>query len=711
MNVKLLLLLLSSISVSCENNETRELAPKFATPCITPNKDEGWCVEIQKCPKLLRPIVLDKKEHFPFLIASKCGPQNENPKYTKVCCGMYSNFVNATDSTKPPRKQVVPYPATCGNQTMLLPSRIYGGIEASLTEFPWMARLRHRTVSGTFSYGCVGFLISEYFVLTAAHCIVSKDLQFLGPVYQVQLGEYNTERDPDCENLGRNKSRCADRPLLIRTGKPKVHHEYSNNAELHNDIALIPLKEAVRFSEFVSPICLASDLSGESEMWLSGWGKTEHRSSSPIKLKVLVRRFNKSNCAIDYRSVGVRILHSQLCAGGEEGFDSCSGDSGGPLMVQREDLNWYAEGIVSFGLESRSCTTPNGESAQCVSIYQCDVLYNSITDKDPQIIRFLRNSQCDYDQEPYVCCGSTNTYTSGSSRPNRPQSPSGSYGGGGGGSSSSLLPRGRSCGIQETSRILGGTSTELDEYPWMALLEYRKNAGGGKTFSCGGALINNKYVLTAAHCVTGKINEQVGPLISVRLGEWSTETGQDCAVIEGIEVCNDEPVNVPIESFVFHNNYDDNSINRYNDIALIRLSKSVQMTEFVRPICLPSASDRAPVGSQLWVSGWGRTEYSKNSPIKLKVKVPIVASNQCANTFRRAGVTVSSKQLCAGGERNKDSCNGDSGGPLMRLEENNNQWFVEGIVSFGTRCGTENWPGIYTRVADYLDWIKNNVQP
>lgn len=97
--------------------------------------------------------------------------------------------------------------------------------------------------------------------------------------------------------------------------------------------------------------------------------------------------------------------------------------------------------------------------------------------------------------------------------------------------------------------------------------------------------------------------------------------------------------------------------------------------------------------------------------MKLKLAVPIVQNSECGQTFRKAGVNLSDRQLCAGGESGKDSCNGDSGGPLMHTTNNDSaQWYIEGIVSFGARCGTAGWPGVYTRVNKYLDWIYDNVK-
>lgn len=243
---------------------------------------------------------------------------------------------------------VQPFPEICGNQSIAFPSRIVGGTEAILSEFPWMARIRHRNNSGFYTYGCTGFLISEYFVLTAAHCVASKSFFALGPIDAVQLGEHNTEEDLDCETRGSNEW-CADFPQLIKTGKPKLHPEYTGDGPYHNDIALLPLKQAAEFTQFVYPICLATKLSQESEMWLAGWGKTENGFPSTIKLKVTVRRASKRDCVPLYGNINVTILDSQICAGGEGDKDSCGGDSGGPLMVLDSVNTWYAEGIVSFG--------------------------------------------------------------------------------------------------------------------------------------------------------------------------------------------------------------------------------------------------------------------------------------------------------------------------------------------------------------------------
>lgn len=96
-------------------------------------------------------------------------------------------------------------------------------------------------------------------------------------------------------------------------------------------------------------------------------------------------------------------------------------------------------------------------------------------------------------------------------------------------------------------------------------------------------------------------------------------------------------------------------------------------------------------------------------------QVPVRANSECSTTYRQAGVVVNSGQLCAGGEKGKDSCRGDSGGPLMAInvdETSQLNWFVIGVVSFGpSPCGMENWPGVYTKVANYVPWIVSKMRP
>lgn len=82
----------------------------------------------------------------------------------------------------------------------------------------------------------------------------------------------------------------------------------------------------------------------------------------------------------------------------------------------------------------------------------------------------------------------------------------------------------------------------------------------------------------------------------------------------------------------------------------------------------------------------------------------------CRQVFRKAGANIRDTQICAGGVQGRDSCTGDSGGPLMTVyNDNSEQWYIEGIVSFGTTCGTKGWPGVYTKVNAYLDWINENL--
>lgn len=235
---------------------------------------------------------------------------------------------------------------------------------------------------------------------------------------------------------------------------------------------------------------------------------------------------------------------------------------------------------------------------------------------------------------------------------------------------------------------------------------------GTWSIECGGFLINKRYVVTAAHCVTGKEVADTGRLINVRLGEYNTETEVDCVQLGTTSECADPVQNFGIEETIVHEGYrpvDTSFLKRENDIALVRLSGNVKYSEFVAPICLPSDSfPGTGENKQLVVAGWGRTLVSKRSPIKLKVNVPTYNFESCRQVYSLRNINLVDSQVCAGGNYAQDSCSGDSGGPLMSRE--NGAWIAEGIVSFGLGCGVER-PAVYTKVQSFLPWIRSKLRP
>ncbi|XP_043209740.1 phenoloxidase-activating factor 3-like [Amphibalanus amphitrite] len=274
-----------------------------------------------------------------------------------------------------------------------------------------------------------------------------------------------------------------------------------------------------------------------------------------------------------------------------------------------------------------------------------------------------------------------------------------------------LLPNDNACGINIHNRIVGGNVADLAEYPWLAILGYEVVGTGSVEFNCGGTLINNRYVLTASHCVVSLPSDF--RLTSVRLGEYNLRTAVDCQVQGGREVCADPVQDFGIAQVIAHPDY--NKPNRFwNDIALLRLDRQVQNSLYVSPLCLPFGDWRTrDLGNtNLWVAGFGLTQaFGDSSDLLMELKVPVVSNDQCAQVFRRQQAVIGPNQMCAGGEAGRDSCSGDSGGPLMGVNQFGPPYRIVGVVSFGvTRCGTANVPGVYTRVGQYLNWIMDNIR-
>ncbi|XP_037093125.1 clotting factor B-like [Pollicipes pollicipes] len=139
-----------------------------------------------------------------------------------------------------------------------------------------------------------------------------------------------------------------------------------------------------------------------------------------------------------------------------------------------------------------------------------------------------------------------------------------------------------------------------------------------------------------------------------------------------------------------------------NDIALLKLQADVPFGPRVSPACLPD-KETAFWGRWGTVTGWGTTSYQgKASPLLREVRLPLISSDACRRTSY--GSIITRNMICAGlAAGGRDSCQGDSGGPLVVRQEH--RWRLVGVVSFGFKCAAAQYPGVYTRVQNYVDWI------
>ncbi|XP_058694701.1 plasma kallikrein-like isoform X4 [Poecile atricapillus] len=171
-------------------------------------------------------------------------------------------------------------------------------------------------------------------------------------------------------------------------------------------------------------------------------------------------------------------------------------------------------------------------------------------------------------------------------------------------------------------------------------------------------------------------------------------------ILRQSEINEDTPF-FKVEEIIVHSQYKHAQIGY--DIALMKLAKPMNFTDLQLPICLPSKEDTNIFYTDCWVIGWGyRKEKGRVQDILQKAPVPFMSKEECQARYRRQ--RIGDKVICAGyDEGGRDACKGDSGGPLSCRHEE--LWYLVGITSWGEGCARPRQPGVYTKVADYSDWI------
>jgi secreted trypsin-like serine protease len=243
-------------------------------------------------------------------------------------------------------------------------------------------------------------------------------------------------------------------------------------------------------------------------------------------------------------------------------------------------------------------------------------------------------------------------------------------------------------------RIVGGGVASYAEWPWQISLRQYKN--GQFKHKCGAALLTNKWVVTAAHCV-----KDISPSnLMVRAGEYHVLNKNEAH----------PHIDRRVMKVVTHKQFD--KFTYENDIALLELhGGTVEYQPNIIPVCLPT-SDNNLVGQRGWVTGWGRlSEYGQISPVLREVNLPIISNERCMRMYRNSGQNewIPDIFMCAGtASGGSDSCEGDSGGPLV-VQGKDGRYQLAGIISWGIGCGDRNRPGVYTRISKFRSWINNVI--
>ncbi|XP_069361908.1 uncharacterized protein [Maniola hyperantus] len=366
------------------------------------------------------------------------------------------------------------------------------------------------------------------------------------------------------------------------------------------------------------------------------------------------------------------------------------------------------------GIFKETCPTVDNGIGTCINIKQCPPYVKLLqqAQSNSGALQVLRKAHCGFDgNTPKVCCPrQTIPEVTPAPTPAPTQAPTKAPTDTAAGKSLtddfiSAFPVPPECGFSNAtfSRVVGGIDAKLGAFPWMTLLGYKGTRSPTTSWLCGGSLVSHHHVLTAAHC----IHNHEDDLYVVRVGELDLAREDEGAT----------PMDVLIKNKIKHEEYNPKAFT--NDIALLVLQNDVQFTDLIKPICIPMESNLRSMNFEDYnpfIAGWGDLEFRGPKATRLQVlQLPVVSNDFCKQAYNAyKAQVIDDRVLCAGFKKGgKDSCQGDSGGPLMQPIYNSETlkfyFYQIGVVSFGKKCAEAGFPGVYTRVTNFVPWLQQNM--